>query len=360
MEELSNHIHLVIVPGILLAVIIFYFFRKKKIKEQARIRPTEKTIDTVENKKTEVAPITDSERVYKGLVKTRGFFQQTFDRLFTGSEGTKFYDDVEEALLTADVGIETSEKVLDELKKSWGVQIASRSQIRNDLKTKLSEILLTLLPQDVPFSIKEKPHVIMIVGVNGAGKTTTIAKLCHRFISEGKKVLVGAADTFRAAATEQLKTWVERTGAEGVFQAEGSDPSAVSFDSVNAAKSRGSDVCIIDTAGRLHTKSNLMDELTKMKRVISKAMPGAPHDIWLVLDGTMGQNALQQAQEFNKALDLTGLIITKLDGSAKGGALLSISSQMSLPVSFIGVGETPEDLIPFKSTEYVSSLLTEV
>jgi fused signal recognition particle receptor len=277
--------------------------------------------------------------------------------LFAGSQGEQFFGDMEEVLLTADIGIDFTERVVGDLKKSFGVRLPER----NELKAKLHDILLSQLAgwnsaSGVP-SADAHPRVIMIAGVNGAGKTTTIAKLCQRFQAEGQTVLVGAADTFRAAAIEQLKTWVERIGVEGVFQKEGSDPSAVAFDSVQAAVSRKVDVCLIDTAGRLHTKANLMEELKKMKRVITKAMPGAPHDVWLVVDGSTGQNALNQAREFHQHLALTGIVVTKLDGSAKGGAVLAIASELKVPVVFIGVGESPEDLVPFHGETFVDAIL---
>lgn len=307
------------------------------------------------------AVLTDEQRVGKGLSRTKAFFQQTFDRLFQGSKAEEFFGDMEEVLLTADIGIDFTEKVVADLKQSFGVKLPERQELKGRLKEILeSHIPVTNGHSDLKGLEAEgatRPHVIMVIGVNGAGKTTTIAKLCQRYQTQGRKVLVGAADTFRAAAVEQLKTWVERVGAEGVFQKEGSDPSAVAFDTVQAAVSRKADVCIIDTAGRLHTKSNLMEELKKMRRVIDKAMPGAPHDVWLVVDGSTGQNALNQAREFHEYLQLTGIVVTKLDGSAKGGAVLAIGAELKVPVVFIGVGESPEDLVPFKAHTFVDAIL---
>lgn len=305
--------------------------------------------------------LTDEQRVGKGLGRTKAFFQQTFDRLFQGAKGEEFFGDMEEVLLTADIGIDFTEKVVAELKESFGMRLPERQE----LKGRLKEILESHVPvpnghsdlKGLEAESATRPHVIMIIGVNGAGKTTTIAKLCQRYQSQGRKVIVGAADTFRAAAVEQLRTWVERVGAEGVFQKEGSDPSAVAFDTVQAAISRKADVCLIDTAGRLHTKSNLMEELKKMRRVIDKAMPGAPHDVWLVVDGSTGQNALNQAREFHEYLQLTGIVVTKLDGSAKGGAVLAIGAELKVPVVFIGVGESPEDLVPFRANTFVDAIL---
>lgn len=349
---------------LLLAVLsILYFLKKSRQKRKAleERAPEIGIAPPIDLKVPTPAPspvsapaplITEEVRVSKGLSRTKDFFQQTFDKLFAGSQGDQFFGDMEEVLLTADIGIDFTEKVVAALKSSFGVKLPAR----DELKTKLSNILLDQLPSTstVPDA---HPRVILIVGVNGAGKTTTIAKLCQRFQLQGKRVLVGAADTFRAAAIDQLKTWIDRVGAEGVFQKEGSDPSAVAFDTVQAAKSRQSDICLIDTAGRLHTKVNLMEELKKMKRVVEKAMPGAPHDVWLVVDGSTGQNALNQAREFHQHLALTGVVVTKLDGSAKGGAVLAIAAELKVPVVFIGVGETPEDLVPFNGQHFVGAIL---
>ncbi|MEW6057257.1 MAG: signal recognition particle-docking protein FtsY [Bdellovibrionota bacterium] len=319
--------------------------------------------------KAPVIPLrTEKQRVSEGLGRTKAFFQQTMDKLFSGSQGEQFFGDMEEVLLTADVGIDFAERVVADLRKSFGLKLPARTELKN----KLSDILISQLPvMNGPGNISrvtelppttearslETPRVVMVVGVNGAGKTTTVAKLCQRYQSQGKKVLVGAADTFRAAAVEQLRAWVERVGAEGVFQKEGADPSAVAFDTVQAAKSRNIDLCLIDTAGRLHTKLNLMEELKKMKRVLSKAMSSAPHEIWLVVDGSTGQNALNQAREFHQHLGLTGIIVTKLDGSAKGGIVIAIGAELKVPVVFIGVGESPEDLVPFDGKEFVETIL---
>ena len=312
---------------------------------------------------------TQKQRLGAGLSKTALFFQQTLDRVMGGSAGSQFYEDLEEAFLSADVGLDFAESVTLELRKIWGVKIPFRQQ----LKEALAHVLTQRVPQPLFSDVFDyeglrgaKPRIIMVVGVNGVGKTTTIAKLCHHFKAHGKSVLVGAADTFRAAATEQLKTWVERLGVDGVFQAEGSDPSAVTFDSVQAAQSRGHDICIIDTAGRLHTKVNLMEELQKVKRVIGKALglTGSQSqdfcEVWLVVDGSTGQNALTQAREFHRHLGLTGLIVTKLDGTAKGGALLSITSELNVPVLLIGVGESPEDLIIFERGSFVETILSDL
>lgn len=305
---------------------------------------------------------TDSERLTQGMSKTALFFQSALDRVLGNAEGAKFYDELEEVLLEADVGIEFAEKIRDGLKSAWGLRVP----VRTELQKALSSVLLSQITngpfesvlRDLPKD--PNPRVIMVVGVNGVGKTTTVGKLCHHLQLAGRKVIVGAADTFRPAAVEQLRQWVTRVGAEGVYQKEGADPSAVAFDAIQAAVNRKFDLCLIDTAGRLHTKQNLMDELQKMKRVMSKVIPNAPHDVWLVVDGSTGQNALQQAREFNKALTLTGIIVTKLDGSAKGGVVLSIMSELKIPVLLVGVGEAAEDLIPFERAQFVESLLSAV
>jgi fused signal recognition particle receptor len=291
------------------------------------------------------------------LSKTRSFFQNSWDKLFTNSQTEAFFSDLEEVLFTADLGVQMTEYLISELKKTYTLNPPTREQFKSLLREKMLLKLNEAQAQRRDLSFAQKPHVLFIIGINGAGKTTTIAKLCSLYKSQSKSILVGAADTFRAAATDQLKAWVERVGVQGVFQKEGADPSAVVFDSVQAAKSRDIDLCIIDTAGRLHTKSNLMEELKKMKRVADKAMPGAPHDIWLVLDGTIGQNSLFQAREFHEALQVNGLIVTKLDGSAKGGAVLGIASELKVPVQFLGTGEKLEDLEVFNSEQYIDSIL---
>lgn len=293
-----------------------------------------------------------------GLTKTTVYLQSALDRLFANSQGDAFYQDLEDVLLSADVGITITDELISKLRKNWGVRIPERRALVSEMRSLLEHSMPELpSPAAAQGRAHKKPHVVMIVGINGVGKTTTVGKLCQQLMTQGNKVLVGAADTFRAAATEQLRQWVERTGAQGVFQKEGSDPSAVAFDTVQSAVAKQFDYCLVDTAGRLHTKHNLMDELQKMKRVMGKALDGAPHDVWLVVDGATGQNALNQAREFHRALGLTGIIVTKLDGSAKGGVLLSIVSELKVPVILVGVGEGAEDLISFNRKEYLSTLL---
>jgi fused signal recognition particle receptor len=265
-------------------------------------------------------------------------------------------DGLEEGLLGADVGAELTTALLDRIE----------DRVRNEKITKmdrLTEVLReetrSLIPRREAQTIdvsKAKPFVVLIVGVNGAGKTTTIAKLAQRWTSEGRKVILGAADTFRAAAIEQLELWAERVGVEIVKHKAGSDPGAVAHDTITAARARGADVVLIDTAGRLHNKSHLMQELSKIRRVVEKEMPGAPHETLLIIDGTTGQNGVSQAAAFLDAAKITGMVVTKLDGTAKGGVILSIMRQFDIPVKFIGVGEGADDLIPFDPAAYVDML----
>ena len=265
-------------------------------------------------------------------------------------------DGLEEGLLGADVGAELTTAIVDRLE-----QRVRGENIRNmdRLTAVLREETRSLIPPRETATIdvaRAKPFVILVVGVNGTGKTTTIAKLAQRWKGEGKSVLLGAADTFRAAAIEQLQMWADRVGVEMVKHKAGSDPGAVAHDAVAAAKSRGTDVVLIDTAGRLHNKSHLMQELSKVRRVIEKELPGAPHETLLVIDGTTGQNGVSQAEAFLEAAKVTGMVVTKLDGTAKGGVILSIMRQFDIPVKFVGVGESADDLIPFDPSAYVDTL----
>lgn len=270
-----------------------------------------------------------------------------------GALDPKEWEELEEVLLEGDVGVHTVTQLVERVRaKAKGTGGASL----RDLLHAESEALFASQAHGLP-ALSCRPYVISIVGVNGVGKTTTIGKLAHAFKREGKSVLLGAADTFRAAAIQQLRVWSERAGVEFVAGREGGDPGAVAFDSVSAGKARGIDVVILDTAGRLHTKSNLMEELKKVHRVVKKVIPEAPHETWLVIDGTLGQNSVQQAREFQKTLELTGVIVTKLDGTAKGGAVLSIASELKLPIRFIGVGEQMGDLVPFEPKPFVSAIL---
>lgn len=266
-------------------------------------------------------------------------------------------DEIEEILISADISVETTGRVVDDLKIRVAKQgIDDSDEVYNLLKDSLTELFSFQDANQSFFEIAQKPHVIMIVGVNGTGKTTSIAKIARRFMNDGKKVTMAAADTFRAAAIEQLTIWAGRVGCNIVKGQEGGDSASVAFDAVSAGMSRGDDLVIIDTAGRLHTKANLMEELGKVKRVIKKAMPDAPHKTLLVIDGTTGQNALQQVEIFDELLRLDGIIITKLDGTAKGGAVFSIVDKFKLPVVLIGIGEQMDDLDEFKPRDFVDAM----
>jgi fused signal recognition particle receptor len=268
-------------------------------------------------------------------------------------------DALEEGLLGADVGAELTSTLIDRLEKQVrDHRISDVKTLTDALKRETRDLIPTQAAGGLDVT-RARPFVILIVGVNGTGKTTTIAKLAKRWTDEGKSVLLGAADTFRAAAIEQLEMWANRTGVPIVKHRTGSDPAAVAHDAISAAKARGIDIVIIDTAGRLHNKSHLMQELSKIRRVIERDTPGAPHETLLVIDGTTGQNGVSQAEAFLEAAKITGIVVTKLDGTAKGGVILSIMRSLKIPVKFIGVGEAAEDLIPFDAQEYVNTLFEE-
>ncbi len=291
-----------------------------------------------------------------GLKKTRGLFAR-LKSILTGQPAINqaTWDGLEELLITADIGVKTTESLLAQVKAK---KPKDADEVRIELRNGLLRILNSVQHEDALHS-GPVPRVVMIAGVNGVGKTTTIGKLANRYRKEGKSVMLGAADTFRAAAVEQLDTWCQRVGAEIVRGKENSDPSGVAFDAAAKAKEKNVDVLIIDTAGRLHTKTNLMEELKKTKRVIGKALEGAPHETWLIVDGTTGQNAINQVKEFHQALTLTGLVVTKLDGTSKGGALISIVNEFKLPVRYIGIGERLADLTPFDASRYLDEIFKE-
>jgi fused signal recognition particle receptor len=294
-------------------------------------------------------------RLKSGLSKTRKILTTDIDDLFLGK---KIVDDdmletLEELLITADMGVQTTMEIMQKISKK-----RSRIAGANALKTVLKEEILAYfeaLPAPVPMAATT-PHVVMVVGVNGVGKTTTIGKLAAHECRKGKKVLVAAADTFRAAAVEQIAIWAERAGADIVRHKDNADPAAVAYDGIDAAISRGSDIVFVDTAGRLHTKVNLMEEIKKIQRTLAKRLPGAPHEVLLVLDATTGQNALSQAKMFNESLGVTGIALTKLDGTAKGGIVVSICSSLNIPLKYIGVGESVEDLQEFDPQQFVEAL----
>ena len=294
-------------------------------------------------------------RLKRGLSKTREILTTDIDELFTGNRklDDELLEELEELLITSDIGVSTAMDIMDTISKG-----ASEIKNAHDLKQVLKDIIGGIIGQTTPIpeTTPEKPHIVMVVGVNGVGKTTTIGKLAARQTARGKKVLIAAADTFRAAAIEQLTIWAERAQADIVKHKDNADPSAVVFDSIEAALSRDVDIVYIDTAGRLHTKINLMEEVKKIKRTIAKKMPQAPHEILLVLDATTGQNAISQATLFNEALDITGLALTKLDGTAKGGIAVSICSTLNIPLKYIGVGEQINDLQDFDPGTFVEAL----
>lgn len=307
------------------------------------------------------------ESLGQGLQKTKQGFFDKITKVIAGKSTVdeEVLDGLENALVSADVGVDTTIKIIDRIEKRVARdKYINTAELTKILKEEIQFILVDS-PQDTSYMNYElpaghKPHVILVVGVNGAGKTTTIGKLAHNFSLAGKSVLLGAADTFRAAAVEQLNIWSQRTNVPIVKHAMGSDPSAVAFDAVQSGVAKNVDVVIIDTAGRLHNKIHLMDELNKIKRSINKALPGAPHEVMLVLDGSTGQNALEQARHFTATTDVTALTITKLDGTAKGGVALAIADQFKIPVKFIGVGEKATDLLAFDKKEFVDSLFEEV
>ena len=298
----------------------------------------------------------------KGLDKTKAGFLGKMRRIIRGKKTVdeQVLDELEEVLVTSDVGVGTTLRIIDRIGKRVAEdRYVSTAELHGLIRNEIASLLLDDAPDrpggfDAPFP--NRPHVIMVVGVNGVGKTTTIGKMAHRYKDAGKTVLLGAADTFRAAAVEQLSIWAERADVPVVRQAQGSDPASVAYDTVASAHSRGTDVAIIDTAGRLHTRGGLMEELAKIRRAMTKRVAGAPHEVLLVLDASTGQNALRQAEEFTRSVEVTGLVVTKLDGTAKGGIVIGISNDFRIPVKYIGVGERIEDLRIFDRRAFVDAL----
>ena len=295
-----------------------------------------------------------------GLEKSRRSLAEKLSGLIHGSSALddEFYDDLEATLIMSDTGAGVAKRLIESTRKAAALK---NLQNPSDILPVLEQEIAALMNNDAgkKIVINSTPHVILVVGVNGSGKTTSIGKLAHYYAGQGKKVLLAAADTFRAAAGEQLSLWAQRTGAEIVCHAEGSDPAAVVFDSVSAAKSRNVDVLIVDTAGRLHTKANLMEELKKIRRIIQRELPEAPQETLLVLDAVTGQNAIHQAKIFNEVTELTGVILTKLEGTAKGGFAISIKTELGVPVQWIGLGEQQGDFAPFDANAYAHALLNE-
>jgi fused signal recognition particle receptor len=308
------------------------------------------------------------EKLKSSVTKTKAALSETVDAIFLGERkiDPSLLKELETALLSADLGVRTTREILDAVREKMDRHaLADAGQLKHEIKSHIVRILnapggsvvsATSTGGVVASPNGKGPRVIFIVGVNGAGKTTSIGKLANRLRKDGLTVILCAADTFRAAAVEQLEIWAQRNGIEVIKQKSGADPAAVVYDAVVAAKARASDAVIVDTAGRLHTKSNLMAELEKMKRTAAKVIPGAPHDVLLVLDATTGQNGLAQAREFTSTVGVTGIILTKLDGTAKGGIVVAISRELGLPIRFVGTGEQINDLVPFDSETYVNSL----
>ena len=295
-------------------------------------------------------------RLRRGLSKTQAGLLGGLGEIVSKKEiDANLWDEFEETLIMADLGVNTTMKLRENIETKLSKQsLNSPESITDTLKDEILEILKGA--QGAPLNVDASPFVIMVAGVNGVGKTTTIGKLANRLKTEDKKVMVAAGDTFRAAATEQLEVWSKRVGTDFLKGQSGGDPSSVAFDAVKAAQARGTDILIIDTAGRLHTKGNLMDELTKMKRIVGRELEGAPHETLLVLDATTGQNAVQQAKLFNEAIGVTGIVLTKLDGTAKGGVIIAIANELNIPVKYIGIGESLSDLREFNADEFVEAL----
>ena len=345
----------------------FGWFKKKKIKS-----PPEPAEEQVAEIPQDEEPAPDSEgqemapeelpasegigyflRLKNRLSRTRRNLSDGFEKAFAGKKklDEDALEELEELLITSDIGVQTTLTLMERIANA---KVADAAEVKQILKEEILSILKTLSP--VQATKKHTPHVILVVGVNGVGKTTTIGKIAASLNSSGEKVLIAAADTFRAAAVEQLMIWAQKAGAEFIKHKENADPAAVAFDAVAAAKARGCDIVLIDTAGRLHTKVNLMEELKKIKRTVAKQIQGAPHEVMLVLDATTGQNALSQAKLFNEALAVTGLALTKLDGTAKGGIVIAICSSLNIPLQYIGIGEKIEDLRPFDAEQFIDAL----
>ena len=297
------------------------------------------------------------DKIKAGLSKTRNAMAATLNTVFSAFKplDDDFYDELEECLILADLGVSTAEKAVESLRQKVRKEGIKDADLAKDA---LKEVLAEMLNVgDTTLNLSTKPSVVLVIGVNGVGKTTTIGKLANLLRKDGKKVLLCAADTFRAAAADQLEIWAQRSNTQIVRQDEGADPAAVVFDAISAAKSRGTDVIICDTAGRLHNKQNLMNELNKISRILDRELPGASKEVILVLDGTTGQNGLIQAREFSKIAGVTGMVVTKLDGTAKGGIVISVADTLGIPVKYVGVGEQMDDLMPFDAKSFASALL---
>ena len=299
------------------------------------------------------------DKIKQGLAKTRAAFSETLEEVFSNADAIDedFYDELEETLILADLGMDTVNKLMRELRyRVMNRGLTTTEHVKFNLKLILNDMLKVGSPE---LDLSTSPSVILVIGVNGVGKTTTIGKIAKQLVDQGKKVTLVAGDTFRAAAADQLEIWAERTGSAIVRQHEGADPASVVFDGIQSAKARGSDVIIIDTAGRLHNKTNLMNELNKISRVVNRELPEAAKEVLLVLDGTTGQNGLIQAKQFKEIAGVTSIAITKLDGTAKGGIVIAVSDALKVPVKFVGVGEQADDLMPFVAKDFVDALIED-
>ncbi len=298
------------------------------------------------------------DKIKEGLKKTTGAVSDVFNDMFAAfvKVDEDLLEELEEAMILADLGAATAAEATEKLRD---VAKHERINTAGELREALKNILVDMMQEDTPLDVSKEPAVVLVIGVNGVGKTTTIGKLAASYAAQGKRVMLAAADTFRAAAADQLTIWAQRSGADIVRHGEGADPAAVVFDAIAAAKARGCDLIIVDTAGRLHNKTNLMNELNKIDRVISRELPDSSRETLLVLDATTGQNAVSQAEQFNKAAKLTGIVLTKLDGTAKGGIVIAISAGLGVPVKYVGVGEGIDDLMPFEREAFVTALLPE-
>ena len=299
------------------------------------------------------------EKIKQGLSKTRAMFGDTLEAVFSNADAIDddFFDELEETLILADLGMDTVNKLMKELRyRVVNRGLTTTEHVKFNLKLILNQMLNVGDPQ---LNLSTKPSVILVIGVNGVGKTTTIGKIAKQLVDQGKSVTLVAGDTFRAAAADQLEIWAERTGSSIVRQHEGADPASVVFDGIQSAKAKGSDVIIIDTAGRLHNKTNLMNELNKISRIVTRELPDAAKEVLLVLDGTTGQNGLIQAKQFKEIAGVTAIAITKLDGTAKGGIVIAVSDALRVPVKFVGVGEQAEDLMPFVAKDFVDALIED-
>ena len=298
------------------------------------------------------------DKIKEGLAKTKKAMANTLDAIFIGGEiDDDFYEELTDCLILADLGVGTATRAVEQLRQqARQKRLQTTEEGREELKLILADMLAVGEPQ---LQLNTKPSVVLVIGVNGVGKTTTIGKIATRLVNEGKKVLLVAGDTFRAAAADQLEIWAQRSGASIVRQHEGADPASVVFDGIQSARAKGSDVIIIDTAGRLHNKANLMNELNKISRIVDRELPGCSRETLLVLDGTTGQNGLIQAKTFKEIAGVTAIALTKLDGTAKGGIVIAVANELQIPVKFIGVGEKAEDLMPFEAAPFVDALLEE-